>query len=113
MDRNVSRLIWEGFLEEWPDLAITPWSEAKTLPCPESSCLSLQESHLAPEPQPGWAVLTETVTQQLCIAMLHDSRPASSAGQASSQRERGTEEVLKLRHRDAIPIRPSSQAPQR
>lgn len=36
MDRNWSRLIWEGFLEEWPGPATIPWSEARA-PLPRES----------------------------------------------------------------------------
>lgn len=58
MDRNLSRLLWEGFLMEW---FIMPWSEAKILPCSKSPCLSLQESGPALEPQPSRDVLNRTV----------------------------------------------------
>lgn len=41
MDRNLSRLIWEGFLKEWPGPAIMPWSKARIPPAQRvPACLS-------------------------------------------------------------------------
>ena len=78
-----------SFLEKWPGLPIMPCGEAKSLPC-QSPCRSRPEPRPAPEPQAGEDVLTGTLIQQLCIAVLHYPGPSWARW------GRGTDEALKL-----------------
>lgn len=80
MNKNLSRLIWEGFLEEWFGLPNMPWSETRfSLAQRVPACLL--KSHVLPQShsQDGMCSLEHSSNNYALLAYVIPGLPAPQA----------------------------------